>query len=93
MDPRKTDAGQTSRNERKALASRYHQLLSGHAATGAYLCNRIGAIPSDKCRCRRDEKQARYRLFAKCEAWSKALRQGPRVESRTKTLFEGEKAT
>ena len=29
------------RHERKALAGRYYQLLSGHAATGDYLCNRI----------------------------------------------------
>lgn len=34
----------------KALASRYyHELLSGQAATGAYLRNRMGKVPSDKC--------------------------------------------
>lgn len=45
------------KNERMALASRYYQLLSRNAATGAYLCNRMGKIPSDTCLWRgRDER-------------------------------------
>ena len=38
------------RHERKALAGRYYQLLSGHAATGDYLC-KIHKLPSDRCWC------------------------------------------
>ena len=34
------------RHERKALAGRYYQLLSGHAATGDYLCNKIYRRPT-----------------------------------------------
>ena len=37
------------RHERKALAGRYCQLLSGHAAIGAFLCSRLNKIPSDRC--------------------------------------------
>ena len=37
------------RHERKALAGRYYQLLTGHAATGDYLCRRVHRLPSDRC--------------------------------------------
>ena len=37
------------RHERKAFAGRYYQLLSGHAATGDYLCSRMHKLPSDRC--------------------------------------------
>ena len=37
------------RHERKALAGRYYQLLSGHAAIGDYLCNKAHKLPSDRC--------------------------------------------
>ena len=43
------------RHEHMALAGRYCQLLSGHAATGEYLCNKIHKLASDKCwRCGQD---------------------------------------
>ena len=51
---------QELRHERNALAGRYYQLLSGHAATGAFLCNRLNKIPSDRCWwCGRDERHTR----------------------------------
>lgn len=37
------------RHELKALAGRYCQLLSGHAATGDYLCRRMHKLQSDRC--------------------------------------------
>ena len=63
------------RHERKALAGRYYQLLSGHAATGDYLCNRVHKLPSDRCWwCGRDERQSRHHLFVNCAAW------GPQIQ-------------
>ena len=88
--------------ERKASKSRYYKLLSGHAATGADLCNRLGKIPSDKCG--RDGRQTCCRLLVECEAWapqSKALWRSvgkafgwkhPRA-SRIEMYFEEQKAT
>ena len=37
------------RHERKALVGRYYQLLSGHAATGDYLCNKTHKLQADRC--------------------------------------------
>ena len=52
------------RHERKALAGRYYQLLSGHAATGDYLYRKVHKLPSDRCRwCGQDERQTRHNLF------------------------------
>ena len=63
------------RHERKALAGLYYQLLSGLAATGDYLCNRVHKLPSDGCWwCGRDERQSRYHLFVNCAAW------GPQIQ-------------
>ena len=57
---------QEPRRQRKALAGRYYKFLSGHAATGAYQCKRMGNIPSDGCWwCSRDERQTRYHLFTR----------------------------
>ena len=65
------------RHERKALADRYCQLLSGHAATGDYLCNKIHQLSPDECWwCGQDERQTRHHLFVNCAAWS---RFGPHV--------------
>ena len=57
-------------HEREALDSRYYQLPSGHAATGAYLC-KVHGVPSDRCwRCGRNVSQTRHHLLVKCEAWA-----------------------
>ena len=54
---------------KKELASRYFQLLSGHAATGEHL-TRIGQVNSLHCWwCGTGEKQTRYHLFVKCRRW------------------------
>ena len=58
------------RHQRKALAGRYYQLLSGHAATGDYWCRRVHKLPSDRCWwCGQDERQTRRHLFVHCAAW------------------------
>lgn len=43
-------------HERKVLAGRCYQLLSGHSAISDYLCNKVHKLPSDSCRwCDRSE--------------------------------------
>ena len=54
----------------KSIASRYYQLLSGHAAIGQYLKDRIHKIVDDKCGwCGGRKWQTRRHLFVECRAW------------------------
>ena len=54
----------------KLIASRYYQLLSGHAAIGQYLKDRIHKIKDDKCGwCGGRKRQTRHHLFVECRAW------------------------
>ena len=63
-------------HERKALAGRYYQLLSGHTATGNYLCNKIHKLSSDKSWwCGQDERQTRHHLFVNCAAWKPQIKE------------------
>ena len=70
---KETSPERASKASEKALASRYCQ----HAATGVYLCSRMGRGPSDKCwRCGRSGEQTRYHPLVRCEGGatqSKAL--------------------
>ena len=59
---------------RKGVASRFYQLLSGHAAVAEHL-RRVGQAPSDLCFwCGSGEKQTRHRLFIKCRRWGPEIR-------------------
>ena len=59
---------------RKELASRFYQLLSGHAATAEHLV-RIGQAENEKCFwCGSGERQTRYHLFVKCRRWTPEIR-------------------
>ena len=52
------------------MASRFFQLLSGHAAIGPYPADVTKTTRSDKCwRCNSGERQSRHHLFIKCRAW------------------------
>ena len=63
------------RHERKALAGRYFQLLSGHAATGDYLCSKVHKLPSEKFWwCGQDVRQTRHHLFVSCAAWKPQIK-------------------
>lgn len=54
---------------RKGLAGRFHQLLSGHAATAEHL-GRVGQASSDRCWwCGGGGGRARYHLFVRCQRW------------------------
>ena len=64
------------RHKRKALAGRYCQLLSGHAATGDYLCSKVHKLPSEKFWwCGQDVRQTRHYLFVNCAAWKPQIKE------------------
>ena len=76
MAPNSQKLREELRHERKALAGRYYQLLSGHAATGDYLCRKVRKLPSDRCWwCGQDERQTRHHLFVNCEAWKPQIQE------------------
>ena len=62
------------RRVRKSTAQRYFQLLSGHAAIGSFLHDRMSGpqrLDSDECWwCRCGKRQSRHRLFVECKIWS-----------------------
>ena len=67
------------RRVRKSIAQRYYQLLSGHAATGPFLHDRMSGpqrAESDECWwCNCGKRQSRHHLFAECRAWLPQIRE------------------
>ena len=67
------------RRIRKATAQRYYQLLSGHAAIGSFLHDRMTGpqrLESDECWWYNCGKwQPRHHLFVECRAWSPQIRE------------------
>ena len=63
---------------RKSLASLHYRLLSGHAAIGSFLHERMtGPLSreSSECRwCRCGKRESRYHLFVECRAWAPQIR-------------------
>ena len=61
------------RRTRKSLASRYCQLLSGHAVIGSFLRKRMTEpqrLKSDECWwCNCGKRQTRHHLFVECRAY------------------------
>ena len=54
----------------KSVASRYYQLLSGHAAISPYLKDKTHKAVDDKCWwCGGGKQQTRHHLFTECKAW------------------------
>ena len=62
------------RHERKALAGRYYQHLSGHTATGDYLQQDSPAAAGQTLVVRPGRETPRHRLFVICEAWKPQIR-------------------
>ena len=66
------------RRVRKSIAQRYYQLLSGHAATGSFLHDRMTGpqrAESDECWwCNCGKRQSRHHLFTECRAWMPQIR-------------------
>ena len=67
------------RRVRKSIAQRYYQLLSGHAATGSFLHDRVTGsqrAESDECWwCNCGRRQSRHHLFTECRAWMPQIRE------------------
>ena len=67
------------RGVRKSVAQRYYQLLSGHAAMGAFLHDRMTGPQRQEtdacwwCNCGR--RQTRHHLFTECRAWAPQVRE------------------
>ena len=59
----------------KELASRFYQLMTGHAATAEHL-SRVGQASSDSCFwCGSKERQTRHHLFVKCRRWGPEIKE------------------
>ena len=59
----------------KHIAGRYYQLLSGHAAIGPYLKDKIHKVDDDRCWwCGGGKRQTRHHLFTECRAWAPQIR-------------------
>ena len=60
------------RRVRKSVAQRYYQLLSGHAAIGSFLHDRMTGpqrLETDECWwCNCGRRQSRHHLFTECRA-------------------------
>jgi hypothetical protein len=60
---------------RKELASRYYQLMMGHAIIAPYLKHKIKTSDSDTCWwCEKDVRQTREHLFKECSCWKDDIR-------------------
>ena len=66
------------RQVRKSTAQRYYQLLSGHAAIGSFLHDRMTGpqtLEPDECWwCNCGKRQTRHHLFTECRAWAPQIR-------------------
>ena len=67
------------RRVRMSLAQRYYQLLSGHAATGSFLHDRMSGpqrLDSDECWwCNCGRRQSRIHLFTEFRTWAPQIRE------------------
>ena len=91
--------------EKKSLASRYYQLLTGHAITAPYMKEKLKKIESDQCWwCDSGKRQTRHHLLCECRAFrpqivkmwrevGKALGWKKRRRKRVADLFYREEAT
>ena len=66
------------RRVQKSTAQRYYQLLSGHAAIGSFLHDRMSGpqrLDFDECWwCRCGKRQSRHHLFVECKIWTPQIR-------------------
>ena len=59
---------------RKEVASRYYQLLSGHAAVAEHLVRVVQATDDTCFWCGSGERQTRYHVFVKCRRWTPEIK-------------------
>jgi ribonuclease HI len=73
--PKKTGFRVKLRNEKKEVASRYYQFLTGHALTAPYLKEKLKKQDSDECWwCESGKRQTREHLFKECSHWLSEIR-------------------
>lgn len=71
----KTGIRKNLRNERKGIASRYYQLLTGHAVVAPYLKEKLKKRDLDTCWwCDSGRRQTRDHLFKECARWSSEIK-------------------
>ena len=63
------------RTTRKRVASRYYQLLSGHAMIAPFLKEKWGWTDTDSCWWCEKGRQSRDHLFKDCRAWEREIRE------------------
>jgi hypothetical protein len=67
--------GKNLRHEKKEVASRFYQLLSGHAITAPYLKQKLRISEMDTCWwCESGKKQTRDHLFKECSTCKTEIR-------------------
>ena len=72
--PKAGKMGKAMNRVRKETASRFYQLLSGHAAVAEHLV-RVGQASSASCFwCGSGERQTRHHLLVKCRRWTPKIR-------------------
>ena len=59
---------------RKSLASRFFQLMSGHAMIAPFLRDKFRWVESDQCWWCSSGRQSREHLFKECRAWKNEIR-------------------
>ena len=63
------------RRTRKSIAGRFYQLMSGDAAIGPYLKDKIHKTDDDRCWwCGGGKQQTCHHLFTECRAWPPQVR-------------------
>ena len=62
------------RRKGKSLAGRYYQLLSGHAAIGTCLYDKIKKADKSEWWRNSGEPQLHHHLFVRCKAWTPQIR-------------------
>jgi hypothetical protein len=62
--------------EKKGVAVRYFQLMTGHAGIAPYLKNKLKKRDSEECWwCRTGRRQMREHLFKECEKWKEEIKE------------------
>jgi hypothetical protein len=68
--PRKPGLRSHLRSERKSVAARYYQLLTGHTLIAPFMKEKLKKIDPNQCWwCESGRRQTREHLFKECSAW------------------------
>ena len=74
--PGKVGIREALRRALRGVATRFFQLLSGHAPIASFLHDRWRTMDTDKCWwCDTDARQTRHHLFTECQRWETEIRE------------------